>query len=639
MSSVTAASGFKRLGFVIAAVVAVTVGVLAVALALVPRETVRDAVVEEVRATTGLDLALRGETTVALFPSSAVSLHDVRLGEAANGDAALSARRLTARLRPFQLLLGRIEIADVELIEPKITVELAPEGRSNWASLLDALARTLKPNASEASFSEIRIVDGTVLLRRRGATAMLQDVDLSLAWPSISNSFAATGRFVWHDEPIDASVSLSDFVAALSGNRSGLKLRLSGKPMKLAFEGHMSSSPTLRIDGTLAADSPSLREALRWAGQRPLPGGGFGRFALKAQTKVAGGTVALTGVNVELDGNTAEGVLAFTGDRRRSVQGTLAATRLDLTPYVSTARLLTEHQRDWNEVPISLDGFKSLDLDLRISAAEIAVGGAKFGRSAIAANLRDGNLVVTVGESQAFGGVIKGSFALGAAERGANLKAQLHFAEVDLEKCLQAIFGMDRLHGTGTLSLALEARGGSVLGLTRSMNGTADLKSKSGALVGLNVEQLLRRLERRPLSGSGDFRAGRTPFDTFEVALSIHQGTVTVDTMKLEGTAVRLALGGSASLPMRELDLTGTASLVARTDRTASAPFELPFIVQGPWEDPIMLPDAESLIRRSGAAAPLLNAVRDRRNRDAIRSAIDRITGRSAVSASPVKND
>ena len=178
-----------------------------------------------------------------------------------------------------------------------------------------------------------------------------------------------------------------------------------------------------------------------------------------------------------------------------------------------------------------------------------------------------------------------------------------------------------------------------MLGLTRSMNGSADLTGKTGALVGINIEQLLRRLERRPLSGGGDFRSGRTPFDKLAIALKVHQGTVQVDTMHIEGATVRLALGGSASIPDRELDLKGTASLVrAPTERLAS--FELPFVVQGAWEDPIMLPDAEILIQRSGAAAPLLNAVRDRRNREALRSAIDRLTGRPAAgTVAPAKTD
>jgi AsmA protein len=49
-------------------------------------------------------------------------------------------------------------------------------------------------------------------------------------------------------------------------------------------------------------------------------------------------------------------------------------------------------------------------------------------------------------------------------------------------------------------------------------------------------------------------------------------------------------------------------------------------VVQGPWDDPIMLPDPQILIRRSGAAAPLLEAVKDRAARDAVRSAIERLT-------------
>jgi AsmA protein len=53
----------------------------------------------------------------------------------------------------------------------------------------------------------------------------------------------------------------------------------------------------------------------------------------------------------------------------------------------------------------------------------------------------------------------------------------------------------------------------------------------------------------------------------------------------------------------------------------------LPFIVQGPWNDPIMLPDTQSLLLRSPAAAPLLEGARGRVSRDSVRSAIDRLIG------------
>ena len=88
-----------------------------------------------------------------------------------------------------------------------------------------------------------------------------------------------------------------------------------GAPTKFAFDGTMSMRPTLKVEGALSADAASLRRVVAWAGQKPLPVGGFERFSIKAQTNVVGGTIALTGANLELDGNPAEGVLTFR-DRR-----------------------------------------------------------------------------------------------------------------------------------------------------------------------------------------------------------------------------------------------------------------------------------------------------------------------------------
>ena len=628
----TATTGLKRLGFVLLAVVAVGGGVLVAAKALISADTVRKQVLSEIRAVTGLNPTLRGRVSVSLFPSGQVSFADVVLGP--TGKPALTAERLSARLRFFPLLIGKVEIADVSLDHPTIMVDVGPDGRSNWSGLMHALAVSQKPNAPRtAAFSEMRIHNGTVVVRdpKRGLAETLDDVQFSLAWPSISTSFGATGRFIWHGEPVDASLTLGDFAAALAGTRTGVKLRLAGNSLKGAFEGTMSMKPTLKIQGTLAADTQSLRDAMVWMGQRPLPGGGFGRFAIKAKTDVTGGIIGLSNVNVELDGNTAEGVLTFATEGHETVQGTLAADTLDLTPYVSTARLLATNQREWNNARISLEGLLGMDLDLRLSAAKVIVAGATLGRTAIGANLRNGNLVITIGEAQAYGGVIKGSFALANFDSGVDVKSQLQFTGVDLQPCLDQLFGLRRLEGKGNMSLAVDGKGSSVLGVTRNMNGTAKLVGEKGALVGLNVEQLLRRLERRPLSGRGEFRTGTTPFDKFEVALKIVHGKANVQGMKISGPAVTVALAGSASIPERDLDLTGTATLVASKsdDKAGTAkPFALPFVVQGSWDNPIMLPDAEALLRHSGAAAPLLNAVRDHgRARDTVRSVIERFTG------------
>jgi len=605
---------------------------------LLNRDALRQAVEAQIRAVTGLDLVVKGSTDISVFPGSYVSFHDVGLKGGATSDPALSVDVLTANLRLLPLLLQRFEISDVMMLRPHINVVRDAKGDSNWTPFIATIARTMKPGAdNQVSFSEIRIQDGTLTYEDTGhqLTEQLADIDLSLAWPSISRSFAATGQFDWRGERVDGSVSASDFIAALSGDRSGLKARLASAPLKLAFDGTVANRTSLMMEGILTVDSASLRNALRWTGQAPPGSGGFGRFALKARANAVGPSIALTNVNVELDGNVAEGVMTYSNNGRQSLQATLAADALDFTPYISTFRLLAG-SHDWNRQLFDLNSLSMTDLDMRLSAARVTVGASKLGRTAVGANLRNGALALSVGEAQIYGGIVKGSFGLARTDADADVKAQFQFTDVDLQACASELFGVNKLSGRGNLSVSLTASGSSPFGLAQSLDGTATLTGHDGAIAGFNAEGLLKRLERRPLSGTGNFRSGSTPYDNLTIAVKFADGVATAEDVRVEGQATRITLTGTASVPAREYDLKGVASLTTANAAPNAAPgFELPFVVQGPWDDPLIFPDPESLIRRSPASAPLLDAVKDRKTRDAVRSVLERITGGGQKAAAP----
>jgi AsmA protein len=627
------AQGMKRLGMPIAALFGVVlIGLIATSWFL-NRDALRAAVEAQIRAITGLELIVNGSIDVSVFPGSYVSFHDVGLKGGGAGEPALSVDVLTANLRLLPLLLRRFEIADVMMLRPHIRVVRTADGQSNWTPFIDTLTRTMKPGAdNQLSFSEIRIQDGvlTYLDEANRVSENLGDIDLSLAWPSISRSFAATGQFDWRGERVDGSVSVSDFIAALSGERSGLKARLSSPPLKIAFDGAVANRTSMLMEGTLTADSLSLRNALRWTGQSPPAGtGGFGRFALKARANMVGASIALTNVNVELDGNVAEGVMTYSNNGRQSLQATLAAGALDFTPYVSTVRLLASGQRDWNRQLFDFNSLTTTDLDMRLSAAKVTVGKSTLGRTALGANLRGGTLALSIGEAQMYGGIAKGSFNIARSDAVVDVKAQFQFIDVDLLSCASDLFGVAKLSGRGNLNVALEATGNSPFGLAQSLDGTAALTGHDGAISGFNVEQLLKRLERRPLSGGGNLRSGSTPYDHLTIALKFSEGIATTEDVRVEGPAARVTLTGTASIPTREYDLKGVASLTSAPN--APPGFDLPFIIQGPWDDPLIFPEPESLIRRSPGAAPLLDAMKDRKTRDAVRSAIERYTGQKVA--------
>lgn len=600
------------------------------------RDALREAVEAQIRAVTGLDLVITGAIDVSVFPGSYVSFHDVGLKGGGTTDPALQVDVLTANLRLLPLLLRRFEIADMMMLRPHIHVTRDGNGESNWTPFVETIARTMKPGAeNQVSFSEIRIQDGE--LNYEDATnhvsEMLGDIDLSLAWPSISRSFAATGQFDWRGERVDGSISASDFVAMLSGERSGLKARLASAPLKLAFDGMVANRTSLMMEGTATIDSLSLRNAMRWLGQAAPAGGGFGRFALKARANVVGASVALTNVNVELDGNVAEGVMTFANNGRQTLQATLAAGNLDFTPYISTFRLLASGARDWNRQLFDLNSLSTTDLDMRLSAARVTVGPTKLGRTAFGANLRGGALALSVGEAQMYGGIAKGSFGVARSDAVADVKAQFQFTDVDLLACASELFGITKLSGRGNLNVSLVASGASPFGLASSLDGTAVLTGRDGAIAGFNVEQLLKRLERRPLSGGGSFRGGTTPYDNLNVAVKFADGVATAEDVRIESPAARITLTGNASVPNREYDLKGVASLTSTP--SGDKAFDLPFVVQGPWDDPLVFPDPDILIRRSPGAAQLLESVKDRKTRDAVRSVIERFTGGGAKPATP----
>jgi len=76
----------------------------------------------------------------------------------------------------------------------------------------------------------------------------------------------------------------------------------------------------------------------------------------------------------------------------------------------------------------------------------------------------------------------------------------------------------------------------------------------------------LKRLERQPLSGGGNFRSGSTPYDSLNIAFKFADGN-----RHRRGRPHRGAGGAhhhdrTASVPTREFDLKGTASLTTASN-------------------------------------------------------------------------
>lgn len=592
-------------------------------------QQIRAEITRSLRSITGVAPRIEGEARLALLPRPAIRLSDVYLDDGTRSGLAVSSLQATVQFLP--LLFGQIQIATVTLEQPRLTVELAADGTPSRALPINSYM----PSTEEVP--ELRIVDGIILVRMTGRerVEIFSSVNASLSWSG--TSLTTTGTFEWRNRLTNASLVIADTAALAAGKRSGLRTRLEAEPLRISYEGGITSNEGMRAEGSLSIDARSLRDALAWFDIATPAPQGFGRFTMKSNAALTPLALALTNLSMELDGNRADGGLTFKRENQQtSLQGSLASEVADFSRYAGIFSLTSGNGRDWNREPIPFNALQNFDLDLRLSAGKLVLGKIELGNAAVTFGVKNAQLNIAIGEAQFYGGTLRGNASVRAAGEMPSVRIDANLANFELENGLGGLTGFRRLEGPGTLTFAVEGSGATINEIARSLSGQAQLTMAKGALSGINAEAVLRRLERRPLSGTGDLRGGRTPFEKLAANLRIEKGVAKLADLDIESPILKIKLTGDTSIGRRELELRGTASLVRQPQPgTPQVAFDLPFMIQGSWDNPYLLPDPEALIRHSGAAAPLLDAVRGRAAREAMRNVIETVTGLRSVGEIP----
>jgi AsmA protein len=277
---------------------------------------------------------------------------------------------------------------------------------------------------------------------------------------------------------------------------------------------------------------------------------------------------------------------------------------LDISPYSSEFALVDGAAGRWRREPIDLAGLVLSDLDIRLSAADTTMDKVKLGRVAASIVATNGVLEASLGEAAAYGGTLKGRLTMATVGEIPKFDASFSFEEVEMGKALGDFLAFRRLEGIGKGSLDVSAVGRSIEDLTASLVGQASVSVRNGALIGVDLADVMRRIERRPLTAVLEPRSGRTVFETGTASFAIAGGVARTSDARFDGGALSVALDGSAGVAARDLDLSGRASFASGDPGSR---FTLPFKITGQWDSPSVSPDPDALIRRSGAAAPLLH--------------------------------
>ena len=571
----------------------------------------RSEMAQQVRETTGLIAEASGRSTLALLPRPRIKLEDVTIRDR-EGKLLIKSTALRGNLRILAAFAGRMELSSLSLTDAEIDIDLDGKhlsGEGAIARAIEARSETREAAAADkARLASLAIHNGTARLTRGGAiVSKLEKLDATLDWRSLERPAGLRATFSFANEQVDVTAWLAQPAHVLRGEPSPVSLRLESPSLTLNADGIVSGGATPSYAGKFLVEAPSLREVLiRNNIYLPLPGA-LGALSLSADARANLRSLQLSDLRFKLDEGSYEGAVILSSHQGRpALMGTLATKSLETAPLLAQFPSLRDGGGRWSASPLPKPDLARADVDLRISANRAQFGRTEIRDVAFSVLVGGGKAEISIAEAKAFGGALKARLSAESAASGPGyqVRASAGFARVDSAAMLAELFRSQTFSGEANGDFSLIGEGATVSQILNSLRGTASVALANGDIAGIDLENALRRLEKQPLSVASTIRNGRTSFRTAVLDLDVATGVGKVQRFEAKGAGVEITATGAASIARRQLDIALHARQTGREEDQAAP--QLSMELKGAWDEPNLVIDAQSLIRRSPAAAPLL---------------------------------
>jgi len=562
----------------LAAVPAVALAVAALPW-LTPSRFAVDALAGAVKQATGRTLTVNGGVTASLWSNPGVTLNDVVISNPPDGDpgqvAVIEAVRIS--LEPGAILSRTMEPSAIDVIRPRLSLIVNGEGRPNWLPP-EGSAGVALPYPVRIEGGDIRWLD-----ERTGTTAQVTEANLKLTPPAGGTPASAEGHLTWNGQRVALSLDVKS-PQRLAREGSPVDIAIDAAPLKASFSGRASLAHGLSLAGTGEADSPSVRDLLRWFGFDA--GGGAGLGALKAAAAVdsQGATLKLSDLVLSLDGMNAKGRGTLDlGGARPKLAAALGVDHIDADVYVPRGPV----SDDWSDARLSFAGLKALDATLDLAAGGFAFRDLSLGKLTARVKLAAGKLDADIADAELWVGTVKGTVTLDGAGPAPALSIDVEAKAIDAAQTLAALTGSDALRGRGEAALTVTAAGASQREMVATLKGAAWVSFADGSLQGVDLAQTARQAQTAIVAGwrAPGRAAASTPFTLLQGGFAIVDGLAATRDLILQGPAVSIAAQGIVDLLRRSLDLKAVATLPPPAESATASPAAA-LVVKGPLAGP-----------------------------------------------------
>jgi AsmA protein len=494
---------------------------------------------------------------------------------------------------------------------------------------------------------DVRMQDGTVRYSdaRTGATRHLSAVNLRIGLNDSARHTQVSGGFTWMDEPVSVKASVS--VEGEASTQADVHLK--SRALDAVYRGRLASAGA-GLDGHLVARAPSLEGLVRWIKgetQRTEPGIAV---AFDGRVKHSGALLEFADASLTANGTTTTGAASIDVSGPKPVVRAdlkLAALDLDRAPVpeqntglpapvakqagkassiddllnrtdgAAAERPAPEHMQqtapDRTTRPLDLSALRWADLDGRIEIGKLRWHGLSIEALRATTTIVDGHVTANVTEAKLYGGHGNATLIIepkGAERAAASVNATIEGAAA--QALLKDLLHFDWIDGQGQLILALSAEGGSEQEIVDGLHGRAEIKVAEGALVGWDLNQMLRGLRQGHLPATDREPSARTRFGELTGSFAIAEGVAQNEDLKVTGGAVTLS--GSGSVVYRDRTINYTVRSKLAQPAGGLEDIEIPVRIYGSWEKPVLSPDLDGVLKDPRTAAKVQQLGRNLRS-------------------------
>ncbi len=603
-----------------------------------------------VKEKTGRTLKLEGDLKVAVFPSLGADVAKVTLSERASNEGFLSLDSAHASVALLPLLHGEVIVDRIKVAGLKANIVKGKDGKFNFDDLMQAKdakpvpEKDAKKDASKSSgpvkfdiaglsversaiaykdlasgqqleLSDVKVSTGRVAEKASGklelavtakgskpAIAMKVSLNGNYAVDLAAKSFA----FAKVDGSANGTLDKDTLEAKISAPRIEINAdKATGEAVTADFKltgPQRSTEAVLKLGGVQGSAKalvlPSISAQIALGGPdmpKPLKldVSGSARADLEKQT-------ASADLTSKVDESTAKMKLELAKFSPPAYVFDINVDRLNLDQYFppkpkaaapsGTEETKPAPSKTAEDTPIDLSPLKDLNANGKLQFGALQVKGLKLANLRAEIKAANGRLDISPHSANLYEGALTGALSVQANGNRIALKESL--TNVSVGPLLRDVAQQDRLEGRGNVALDVAGAGATVNTLKKSLDGTAKVNLRDGAIKGIDIGALLNKV--KSLGGKSDEGSANTKDETrfteLNATFTIKNGVAHNQDFEAKAPLFRIAGAGDIDIGNSTLDYTVKASVVATTkgqggaERDQLAGLTVPVKLSGPFD-------------------------------------------------------